>query len=103
MKLGVYDRFLRGERLTVAELDRLIVIEETQIANSIALGAKDVILSHLRATLERMRERRAELAPAPKPGEAECCAGTLEPCATCPKPRPCEDCAALRDATDGRR
>lgn len=30
-------------------------------------------------------------------------AGTLEPCATCPKPRPCGDCAALRDATDGRR
>ena len=96
MQLGVYDRFLRGERLTVAELDRLIVIEETQIANSIALGAKDVILSHLRATVERMRERRAELAPAPKPGEAECCAG-------CQCPRLCEDCAALRDATDGRR
>lgn len=33
---------------------------------------------------------------APKPGEAECCAG-------CQYPRLCEGCALLRDATDGRR
>jgi len=30
-------------------------------------------------------------------------AGTQAPCATCPKPRPCDGCPALRDAIDGRR
>lgn len=30
-------------------------------------------------------------------------AGELEQCASCPKPRPCDGCPALRDAIDGRR
>lgn len=34
---------------------------------------------------------------------AELKTGELEQCATCPKPRPCEECPVLRDAIDGRR
>ena len=91
-----YSRYRRGELLTVPELDDLIAAWDSGIAIMRERGATHWILGALSRDVERMRERRAELAPAPKPGEAECCAG-------CQYSRLCEGCALLRDATDGRR
>ncbi len=53
-------------------------------------------IDHPERKIERAKLAGLPMEPAPKPGE-------LEQCATCPKPRPCDGCPALRDAIDGRR
>lgn len=66
------------------------------IENDAYRRSKRLTADELSRNVEHMRERRAKLESAPKPSEAECCAG-------CQYPRLCEGCALLRDATDGRR